>query len=210
MPFNPASLDLKKLFAVPGMFDSNDSFRAAGFAAVNRGPYLIMVGSHKEAQGYLFKKYRNHISLKEQHKNYVRRIEGVQKLRAFIAKRRLQHIVAPQKWLYELPRSFSSHGRSSYVLIVERLMILDEEASKQKYRHISKDVLRELCTVLVKFRGLDSTARNMVFTEAGQIAFVDTENWDRRKKSWLRYIGPQLSKKRLALAEEIFDDFGDR
>jgi hypothetical protein len=233
MTFNPSSLDLKKLFVDPAMFDSPDAFRAAGFDASNRSRDLIMVGSHKEAEGYLFKKYRNRISLKDQRDNYARRIEGVQKLSAFIAERHFRHIAAPQKWLYKLPSEFSredsstsrwthsgqqaawshgysSHKRSSYVLVVERLTILDEEASMREYQHIDEDVLRELCMTLVKFRGLDSTARNMAFTENGRIAFVDTENWNRRKKSWLRYIGPLLPRRRRKLAEEIFDKFGDR
>jgi hypothetical protein len=207
---HPASLGLEKLFVDHNMFASRDNWRSAGFKVNERSDDgKVMVASHEAAKGYLFKKYSDKVSLKEQLDNYERRIEGARRLKALIADERLQHIVVPQKWLYALPRKFSSH-----VLIVEQLKLLDNDESKSKYRHIDKDVLRELCLVFFKFRGLDSIVANVPFTEDRKIAFIDTEHWNRRRDKWdiskkpyLRHI--HLSDDRRKFAKKVFEELAD-
>jgi hypothetical protein len=204
------------LFVDPNMFDSRDDFRDAGFDVLGRSSdSKIMVGSHPSARDYLFKKYARDISLKEQHGNYLRRVEGVRRLRALITDKDLQSVIVPRKQLYELPSKFGSRDRSSYVLIVERLPILDSDRSERAYHRIDEDVLRDLCTVCYMFPGLDSNAKNIPFTEDGRIAFIDTEHWDRhsdrhkRKKPYLRHIHGYLSHAGRDLAEKIFKELED-
>jgi hypothetical protein len=101
--FTP-TLDLQELFRQPPMFDSYRDWRAAGFEVAGKGmPSDIMVASHPSAPGYLFKKYSKKVSLKRQLKNYRQRVEGADKLRAFIAENGLSRITVPQKYLHELP-----------------------------------------------------------------------------------------------------------
>jgi hypothetical protein len=205
VPRDPEALGLDRLFVKPSMFDSRDAFRAAGFDGPRQfRSGQIMVGAHASVPGYLFKKYPNEVSLDDQHDNYDRRLEGAERLRRFVEKHALGRIVVPHKWLYKLPDTFFDHRRSSYVLVVERLPILDEYESVKRYREIDKDLLTQLCMVLFEFRGLDSTPRNVAFTADDQIAFVDLENWQREPRTYLRYIGEHLSKKRRHRAEKIF------
>jgi hypothetical protein len=207
----PAGLDLKRLFRDPDMFGSSRRWRRAGFTVDGKGTLSdIMVASHPSAPGYLFKKYSDKISLKEQRKNYRSRVKGADKLRAFIEDHHLTHIRVPRKYLHELPRAFSHKKKSSYVLIVERLPLLESSASKRLYRQIDKETLRQLCEVLLVFRGLDSGVRNVPFTAQGQIAFVDTERWDERRanKIWLRRIREYLSPEQQKRAERIFRKHG--
>jgi hypothetical protein len=158
-------IPFRRLFTDPAMFDSRDDFRAAGFDVLGRSSdSKIMVGSHSSAMGYLFKKYARDISLEEQRENYLRRIEGVRRLRLFIADENLQHVIVPRKQLLELPREFGSRKQSSYVLVVDRLPILDDVASERRYRQIDAGVLRDLCTVCYMFPGLDSNSKNVPFT----------------------------------------------
>jgi hypothetical protein len=134
------SLDLAKLFRDPDMFESRDDWRDAGFDVLERSSDgKIMVASHPSVRGLLFKKYTNDISLKEQQANYACRIEGARKLQEFIDARHLQHVVVPQKWLLELSSDFGSKKRSSHVLIVEHLDLMDEGESIQAYRDIDED-----------------------------------------------------------------------
>lgn len=163
-----------------------------------------MVASHPSARGYLFKRYCRKISLKDQRKNYRRRIEGAQKLQELITSQHLTRIVVPRKHLHALPPAFSHGDVPSCVLIVEQLSLLDARRSKQRYRQIDTETLRQLCTVLRTFRGLDSGVRNLPFTEGGQIAFVDTERWDGAKKIPLRRIRPYLTKERWKFAAPLF------
>jgi hypothetical protein len=203
--FVPATLDLKALFHDPNMFDSPSNWRRAGFKVEGEGdPSNIMVASHPSMTGRLFKKYSRVVSLKEQHENYRRRVKGADKLRAFITAGRLSRLVVPQKQLHELPSEFSHADETAYVLIVELLDLLRPSDSKQRYRELDKEGLRQLCTALCAFEGLDSGVRNLPFTRGGQIAFVDTERWDKEKKIPLRHVSKYLSNDQLQFMKSIF------
>lgn len=208
MPQPIASLDLDPLFRDPGMFDSRDAWRDAGFDVLARSdPGKVMVARHASAAGYLFKKYTPSFAQADQSENYQRRIEGAQRVRGIIADRALRGVVTPQKWLHELPRAFGSREQTAHVLIVEEVPLLDHDATKRAYRDISKDTLRDLCVVLHALPGLDSIAKNLPFTQDGRIAFIDTEHWDRhRDRRHLKlHIGSHLSSKRYRLAEKTLE-----
>ncbi len=201
MSFDPKSLDA--LFVDPRMFRSRAAWSAAGFTVLDPAkPTECMVAAHPSAPGYLFKKYTDDVSTKEQNKNYEARIEGAAKLARFIEKKRLQHVVVPGKHLHDLPRSFD---KSSRILVVDRLDVFGPDESVLRYRSITEPVLRDLLRVIAKFEGLDSNAKNIPFTRDGRIAFVDLENWDRRKKNRLKF-GSYLPEERLQLARRIFEE----
>ena len=123
-------------------------------------------------------------------------------MRALIADHGLRGVVAPEKWIRELPASFGSRGHAAHVLIVEELSLLDQDATKLAYERISKETLRDLCVVLHAFKGLDSIAKNLPFTTDDRIAFIDTEHWKRHRKRTevTLHIGAHLSSKRRKLA----------
>jgi hypothetical protein len=186
------------------MFDSRGSWRRAGFSVEGKGAKSdVMVASHPSAQGYLFKKYNAEISPGRQLKNYRCRIEGAQRLRELITTQRLTRIAVPEKYLHKLPPEFYHDEEPCYVLIVERLTLLGSSRSKQLYRQIDVEALRQFCVVLREFRGLGSGIRNVPFTDRGQIAFVDTERWNDKKEAPLRHISEYLSEDRRAFAEKI-------
>jgi hypothetical protein len=198
------TFDLRGLFRDPDMFKSRDRWQKAGFAVMGEGLESdIMVGSHPSLPGHLFKKYRDKISNKDQLENYRRRVDGADKLRELVAAQHLTHIKVPQKFLYELPDAFTQKKRPAYVLVVEQLQLLPSDDSKTLFRSMSNEVLQQLCTVLRKFRGLDSGVRNVPFTSTGQIAFVDTERWDGKKKVWLKRIREYLSSEQRAFADAL-------
>lgn len=206
MTFDPTSLDLDGLFAATAMFDSRRAWRRTGFFVLDPAKDTeCMVAGHPSAPGYLFKKYADDVSSQEQSSNYEARIKGSEKLAALIRREDLQHVVVPRKYLHELPRSF---GKSSRVLIVERLDIVGRDESERRYRDVAEPVLRDLLRVLVKFPGLDSNSKNVQFTHEGKIAFIDLENWKRpdRKTVQLKSIGQYLSKEKLKLARKILDE----
>lgn len=192
---------LAELFTDPKMFRSFDHFSDAGFSLVAHSPHKIMSGSHKRAKGYLFKKYNHDRPRKNQLKNYMRRIEGSRLLRTFIAERNLQHVIAPHKWLYELPETFPER----HLLVVDKLDLMSDDATLRKYHRIRKDQTRELAMVLFYFRGLNSWTKNLPFTEDGKIAFIDTERWH-HDKEYLRSIGDHLPSDRRDQALDLFEE----
>ena len=207
--FDPKSLDLDRLFTDPDMFDSRRVWRRAGFDVFDPAKRTeCMVAAHRSAPGYLFKKYPDDVSQKEQRNNYEARIEGATRLAELIRRKGLRHVVTPKKHLYKLPKSF---GKSSSVLVVERLDVVGPRASERRYRDVADPVLRDLLRVLVALPGLDSNSKNVQFTQGGKIAFVDLENWDHpdRDEVQLKSIGNYLSKDRLKLASRILDELDD-
>ncbi len=206
--YSSPPIDVSYLFVDPAMFDSFESFRSAGFEVKTRSSAnKIMVGRHPSTAGYLFKKRANHVSLDEQLTNYEHRLEGARRLKTFIAQHRLQRVAVPQKWLHQLPQSFSARLGTplpSHVLVVERFEVLDKDEVARGYRHLSEAALRELCVVLFEFRGLDSSIRNMPLVEDGRIAFIDTEKWSTPRERYLGKIRDRLSKKQLSFVDDVF------
>jgi len=214
----PASIDLEKLFRKSSMFDSIRDWRKAGFEILRESEEKIIVTSHRDAEGYLFKKYgsNNSRSYDEQLEKYQNRIAGARILREHLEANRIDRIVVPRKWLCTLPDRFDvRRGKPSYIVVVERYDILDRDRSKRRYREIDEDLLRELCTVLFKFRGLDFTPRNVPFTRDHKIAYIDTEYLKlntrkpgRRRRYYERHTGdgPVFSDKQLKLMGKLWDE----
>ena len=215
---DPLSLDLQSLFRKPEMFDSPDDWHAAGFKIVRASPSLkkVIVAKHKAARGYLFKKYNNRVPLKDQLQKFRRRIEGASKLRTFIDEMKFKHVVVPRKWLYELPPKFTRE-MPAYLVIVQKLPVFDRQSdeSARRHRRVDFDVLRELCAIFCKCKGLDFTDKNAPFTKQGQVAFIDTEylDWQNalksaktRKKQFMKCAERHLSGKRLEFAEARWEE----
>ena len=197
----PIFAQLADLFTDPKMFDSFGRFSAEGFKLVDHAPYKIMAGSHKRARGYVFKKYNNGWRDKKQLGNYMHRIEGSRLLRSFIAEHGFTRVTAPKKWLYALPTEFPA----PYLLVVEKVDLVSREDTWRSYAHISKQQTQELATILYYFRGLNTTASNLPFTEDGKIAFIDTERWH-HDKDLLRKVGEFLPGSRRKQAEAVFKE----
>jgi len=196
-----ARLHVEQLFHDPRMLDSRDHWARAGFDVVERDDdEKIMVAAHPAAPGYMFKKFVNGVPAREQMKNYENRVEGIRALGKFVAERHLERIALPQKWIIELPKKFNAH-----VLVVERLDLIDDKRAKAIYHDIDERTLRELCTVLHSFRGLDSGVRNVPLTSDGRVAFIDTERWKQnRDRPYLKRLEKYLSSDRQKIAKDTF------
>ena len=192
---------LAELFTDPEMFTSFHHFSAAGFSLVPHAENKMMSGSHKRARGYLFKKYNDDRDGKEQLRNYMRRIEGARLIRAFVAEHGFSRVVAPRKWLYELPSPFPER----YLLVAEKMDIVSKMDTARCYDRIDREQTRELAMMLYYFRGLNTTASNLPYTEAGKIAFIDTERWH-HDKDLLHNIGDYLPSDRRSEAKRVFKD----
>lgn len=192
---------MSELFTDPKMFSSFDRFESAGFSLVDHAPHKIMTGSHKLAKGYFFKKYNNDKPGKKQLRNYMHRVEGSRLIRTFIADHGFSRVVAPRKWLYELPASFPER----YLVVAEKADLVSRKDTESAYGRISKEQMHELANILYHFRGLNSTAANLPYTEDGKIAFIDTERWH-HDKDLLRKVGDRLSGERRKQAEAVFKE----
>lgn len=210
---HPLQKELEHLFKDAGMFDSPQNLRQAGFVVFERVNRGLMVASYPGIKNYLFKKFKNGVPQKKQLESYLNRINGATALSEFIHLNQLNHIVTPKKWLYRLPKNFSDPetGKRTYILIVEKIDIcsgwkeFDGEVAK-RYSNMDFNILRELCTVVYYFRGLDSEIHNMPFTYRNKIAFIDTERWNWNRTGFLDRVMKYLSQDRQEFALEVFEE----
>ena len=142
-----------------------------------RSPEKIVVAGHRDARGYLFKKYPTAWrSYSEQVELYHERVDGARVLGEHLEKHGVERIVVPRKWLCTLPSRHDVRGKPSYVIVVERFDLLDRDESERLYRRIDRELLEQLCAILFRFRGLDFSVRNVPFTRDRKIGFIDTEH----------------------------------
>ena len=197
----PIAHRMGRLFSDPDMFRSYGRFSSAGFSLVDHSPEKMLVGTHKRAPGYVFKKFSDAMRGDKQVQNYMRRIEGARLIAQFIAERGFSRVTVPRKWLYELPETFPER----YLVVAERMDILSKFDTLRRYARIRREQTLELAAMLYHFRGLNSTASNLPYTEDGRIAFIDTERWH-RDKDLLHNVGDWLPAKRRADARRVFKE----
>ena len=211
----PPEIEFDKLFSKGTTLDSIRDWRDSGFEIVRGDEGKIIVASHRSARGYLFKKYdRDFTSYNEEVELYKERVNGARVLKEHLDAHKVEKIVVPRKWLCTLP----SRGKPSYVIVVDRYDLLDRDESERLYRRIDRKVLKELCTILFLFRGLDFSVRNVPFTRGGDIGFIDTEHIKLTKKkklasrhdNYTQNLSKLFSDSDRRFAETLWHDFVKR
>lgn len=211
----PKGLDLDKLFRKSSVFESSKSLQKADFKILRDKLDKVFVFTRKDARGYLFKKYMESDarSYAEQLQHYQERVNGARLMKEHIDANQITRITVPRKWLCELPSRFDTKKGPSYIVVVDYFSILDAEESEDEYKHIGRQQLAELCSILFTFRGLDFTARNAPYASDGRIVWIDTEHVKpikpkirSREKSYTKNIDKMLSGKSLRLAEDLLDE----
>lgn len=209
---HPLQEKIYSLFTDPKMFESPLELEKAGFELSPHYEEGFMVSWHPQLPGYVLKKFNNSVSKNKQLENYVTRIKGAEALAALIQKENLKNIVTPKKWLYRLPDTFSDpiSGEPSYVLIAERMHLLDTKQNRKVYSsRVSKEIIEELTTVLYHFRGLDSNLGNMPFTIDHQIAFIDTCKWENYRWTFLKVARKFMQPEDIKYAEQCYQQLSN-
>jgi len=215
----PPEINLDALFHRASLFDSIETLKEAGFQIV-RGSTKgrVAVFGHPSLPGYLFKKFLRDANrpYKKQLASYERRVKGARDLRAHLDALSIDSIVVPRKWLCELPPRFRHDGRPQYVIVVEKYDLLERDDTKRRYRTLSTDTVRDLCTIFFRFERVDFAVRNMPFTPEGKIAFIDTGYLSRitdsmsfRRKSYKKNV-EKLPDESQRYAGSLWDAFEKR
>ena len=216
----PPEINLDVLFHRASIFDSVEKLRDAGFQIVRGSENRVTVFGHASAPGYLFKKFLRDIKhpYEKQLTSYQKRVRGARDLRTHLDALSIHSIVVPRKWLCELPPRFRRHGKPDYVVVVEKCGLLERDHIKKRYRALPKETVRDLCTILFTFEGVDFSLRNWPFTTEGKIACIDTRCLKRitkdmsfRRKSYKKYVHKKLlTSKSKRYAMSLWDEFDKR
>ena len=180
---HPVKKKLDKLFNNKRVTLSEESFTAAGFSITRRNrPLSAVVTGHKELKGFIVKVYLDsQIAMPEWHM-WLKRIRGIEVIRACLKKHGYTQFALPKKWIYPLPTEPSPplnslYNRKNFILVEEDMKILNRKENKRYYKHkMNHRLLTALFTVMMECQLTDCTyIGNIPFTKKRKIAFVDTE-----------------------------------
>lgn len=211
LPFHhPIKKKLDRFFQKSRVTLCEETFLKAGFKITRKNrPINAIVTGHKKLQGFLLKVYLDNQLIVSEGELWLRRIKGCEVIQSCLKKHGYTQFVLPKKWIYPLPEEPSpplnpSYNRKNFILVVENMNILKSKENFYAYKHkMTRRRLNELYTVLMECQLTDCVyIGNIPFTQAGKIAFVDTElyfngipNFNRFKK--------YLSASKQAYLEEL-------
>ena len=105
----------------------------------------------------------------------IGRIIVAKQIADLIEEQSLQNITVPQKWLYHIPGRRDDLDDNNYLVVAEKLDILDEETNALQWRGINTDQEAEIRLVIKETGFHDVLPENICFTADGQLAFIDTD-----------------------------------
>lgn len=160
---------------------------------------FINVVSHPTLPGYLLKIYFDTETREKKDKPgfewLILRCEGAKKIKKVIKKKKIQHFVVANKWLYPLPLQSIPENVTPqpFVLVVEDMQLTSKEDTNRAWKTvITKDHLVELHQIIKKASGSSYRPDNIPYTKNGNFAFIDTE-YPNKKHPDYRSIRPYLS-----------------
>ncbi|CAF23898.1 hypothetical protein [Candidatus Protochlamydia amoebophila] len=140
--------------------------------------YLRTVVKHPAIPGYIFKiACQGHIPHETHYNEWTMRITGSQTIEASIKAFNFEDIFSvPKKWLYPLPKS-NSLNETWYILIAEDMYPLFDKENVKQWKQMDASTLDKIFKMVCHLKLWDTHFQNLVFTETGKLAFVDTKHW---------------------------------
>ncbi len=145
----------------------------------------------------------------------VGRVRCAQEIAQVVEKYNLQHVIVPQKFLYHLPGTPYKLTDANYIVIAQKLELVDEKLVPRLWDVLNVEQEDELAKVIKKVGYFDVSEDNICFTTDGKIAFIDTEpHREGSAIETLFFIG-KLRKKLvarygLARLRELVDGYKDQ
>lgn len=180
---HPLKKKLDDLFKKNRATLCEEAFLKAGFKITRKNrPINAIVTGHRKLPGFLLKVYLDSQFEVSEGEMWLKRIKGRKVIEACLKKHGYDQFVLPKKWIYPLPVNPSppinaGYNRKNFILVVERMDILDHKENAQAYKHkMTRRHLQELYTILMECQLTDCVyIGNIPFTKSGKIAFIDTE-----------------------------------
>lgn len=209
---HPIKEKLDQLFSKERLLDSFKAMQTAGFEILKTNSELN-VAKHPELPGYVFKFYLDShdneprfkkLKLKEdfisENSLWLLRINGAIRVQKIIDEYRFERYFKVSKgWIYELPKYPKATGPyPKHSIFVEKDMgIVSDLENEACYRQkFDKKLLKAFYTLLKESGLYDSVyIDNNPFCRDGKIAFVDTEEYDRKPipyEKLLPFFSPEM------------------
>jgi hypothetical protein len=163
-----------------------DQFLFYGFEILKHNGMQTIV-KHASIPGYVFKIFhKRFISHEAHHNEWTTRLIGAQTINTKIKELGFEDVLSvPKKWLYPLPQSVKGAQKQTwYILVAEDMYSLSKEENIKCWQQIDASQLEKIFLVVSSLSLWDSHLQNLVFTERGKLAFVDTKHWGPYKPAW--------------------------
>lgn len=201
LPHNhPSTPILDIIFSQSRVTSNIDTIKQAGFKILHvKDSSHIVVARHPAVSNYLFKIYpdeevRTRLN-KPSWKWLVDRCAGVEIIRKLIKKKKIEHFVVPQKWLYPLPPIPVEGVQHPILLLATDMHLVSRKETKEAWKtKVTKQHLDELYIILSHGCGSNFLSSNVPYTQNGKFTFIDTE-YPHRKINLSKvklYIDPLL------------------
>ena len=203
---HPIKEKLDGIFGRSRVLLNLNTIKKAGFInAKPRKHTHLIVTSHPNMQGYIFKLYLDAQYLRRQVSEehfWLLRIRGARAIKKEIIKNHWEHLFCvPKKWIYLLPKKPSAPQEyfSKHTILVEQdMQLCPSKTNIKKWAQVTPDVLDKLF-YLLETLGLHDCAKpdNIPFTEEGKIAFIDTQThqeWPVAYDKLTHYLSPEMQK----------------
>lgn len=220
-PEHPMKKKLDRIFSSSRVTASSKALKSAGFIPLEDKEQDLIVAKHPEMPGYLIKLYYDNHDVKDrpgikgEGQYWLNRIKGVQRVNNSIRKHGYENIfVVPDKWIYPIPAKPSPTCINSvqcypkhFILVSNELNLVSHRENEKLYKEINDPaVLEALYTVMKESHLYDSVyIDNNIYTKEGKIAFIDTEDMDRKPilfNEMTVYFNPDMQRYWLKLLEE--------
>ncbi len=147
---------------------------------------FIVVASHPDVPGYLFKLHLDDELRQKRHKPgwwwFCQRCIGAKAIRKVIEKKKYDLVRAPQKYIYPLPLypetpNHPGYQRKNVILVVEKFDLLNDQENWDKWHQdgMTTKHLDQIYGVLSRCGGDSMRPDNIPFDTEGRICFIDTE-----------------------------------
>lgn len=209
---HPIKRKLDLLFSKTRLLDSFEAMEKAGFEILKTNSELN-VAKHPDIPGYVFKFYLDShdneprfqkLKLKEdfisENSLWLLRIHGSKRVQKIIEDYHFEkYFKVSRGWIYKLPKDPKASGPyPKHSIFIEKDMgILSDPENEACYRQISDKELLKAFYILLKESGLYDSVYidNNPFCKDGKIAFVDTEEYDRKPipyEKLLPFFSPEM------------------
>jgi hypothetical protein len=175
-------------YALSNATDLTSALEEAGFEFLKKKNQIVAY--HPIHQNWLIKALPTDKTFKTDGLN-LRRVYTAEEMRELLVKYKIEDIVIPTKYLYHIPNTKSSLSDRHYIVIAERLDLIDKEEALQKIKKLPQETIDHIYLLIKKVGIYDARVlnENITMTENGQVAFIDTE------PRWHFYNTPKFFQK---------------
>jgi hypothetical protein len=120
------------------------------------------------------------------------RVISASEMNEYLQIKNITNVIVPKKYLYQIPNT-TDFEDENFIVIAEKLNILNEYDSEKAIYKLNSDVLKNLKKLIRKFNYSDVSFDNVtVTTDKSKIAIIDTECFNGLDKNNLKNKNPGI------------------